>query len=255
MTKLEEICKHVRDSLDETPPPEEVPHTPIPWRNLFAKTKVNIIAEVKFASPSEGLIRSDLQPEEAARAYLEHGARALSVLTERRHFRGDISFLSRIRKAFPDAPLLMKDFIVDERQIHWARLAGADAVLLIVNALGDDDLKRLHDAACERSLTPLVEVHDEEELERAHRLGATLIGVNNRNLKTMAVSLDVARRLSPASRDERTYISESGVQNGDQIRGLRSLGYDGFLVGTALMKQAHPGHALAKLIAETGYES
>jgi indole-3-glycerol phosphate synthase len=208
----------------------------------------HVIAEVKLASPSEGDIAPGADPVAVAGEYLAAGAAALSILTERDFFKGSPDYLRAIRARFPDALLLMKDFVVDELQLDIAREIGADAVLLIVALVGPERLPALLAAARERGLSVLVEVHDEAELAIAARSGARLIGVNNRNLKTLAVSLDTSERLASLAPKGATLISESGISTGDDVKRLGRLGFHGFLVGTSLMKTGKPGAALAKLL-------
>jgi indole-3-glycerol phosphate synthase len=186
--------------------------------------------------------------------YAHAGAAAISVLTEPDFFDGSLDALARIRSAFPHVPLLMKDFIVDEYQLLQARAAGADACLLIAALLGEAELARLHALAKRLGLTPLVEIHDESELAVARRLGAELIGVNNRNLATFEVSLDVARRLAAAAWAGPVLIAESGIESSAEINELASLGYKGFLVGTSLMRGGLPGRALRALLEEARCE-
>jgi indole-3-glycerol phosphate synthase len=211
------------------------------------------IAEVKFASPSEGFLRTpgSASPAEAARiaaAYADAGAAAISILTEPQYFSGDPSYLSAARVARPDAVLLMKDFLIDPYQLELARACGADAVLLIAALLGP----RLHEmlfAARARGLSTLVEVHDEAEAEAALKFTADVIGVNSRDLRTLKTDLGVARRLAPLATQAAAAVAESGLKTRDDIDGLHALGYKGFLVGTTLMKAEHPGSALSALIA------
>ncbi len=210
------------------------------------------IAEVKFASPSEGFLREpgSASPREAARiaaAYADAGAAAISILTEPQYFSGDPSFLAAARAARPDAALLMKDFLIDPYQLELARACGADAVLLIAALLGP----RLHEmlfAARARGLSTLVEVHDEAEAEAALTCGADVIGVNSRDLRTLKTDLAVARRLAPLATKAAAAVAESGLRTRADIDGLHALGYQGFLVGTALMKAEDPGAALAGLL-------
>jgi len=212
----------------------------------FQKPGPHIIAEIKRKSPSEGNLDVTADPVDVAGQYLKNGATALSVLTEEDYFHGSLDFLKQIRAAHPDALLLMKDFIIDEYQLLEGRLYGADAALLILSLLDEEEFPRLLKFARSLGLAILVEVHDDAELKRAIAGGADLIGVNNRNLRTMQVSLDVARGLAPQI-GNRTVICESGIQTGAEIKELMKLGYKGFLVGTSLMKGGQPGEALKKL--------
>lgn len=212
-----------------------------------------LIAEVKFASPSEGFLRQpgSASPAEAARiasSYIKAGAAAISILTEPEYFSGDPAFLAAARAANPAACLLMKDFFVDPYQFELARACGADAVLLIAALVGE----RLHEllfSARARGLSVLVEVHDEAEAEAALACGADVLGVNSRDLRTLKTDLGVARRLAPLARRAQAAVAESGLRSRADIDELHALGYQGFLVGTALMKADDPGAALTSLIA------
>ncbi|MBI3505917.1 MAG: indole-3-glycerol phosphate synthase TrpC [Proteobacteria bacterium] len=211
-----------------------------------------VIAEVKFASPSEGEIAKGLDAVAVAKAYAASGASAISVLTEPEFFKGSVERLASIR-AEVSVPLLMKDFILDEYQLLQARAAGADAALLIVAMIGEDGLKALLPKVTALGLTPLVEVHDEAELTCALTHGARLIGVNNRNLKTLKVDLETSRRLAALARkDGVALVSESGITTREQIEELASLGYKGFLIGTHFIKSGRPGEALRELLNFAG---
>lgn len=255
-TVLEKIALSTRKRLDarkSNMPLSQLSEVrkPHAFAKAFTTPGVHVIAEIKRKSPSAGALALDADPLEVATEYLANGATALSVLTEQEYFHGELEFLTRIRECFPDSLLLMKDFVIDEYQLFEGRLHGADAALLIASLLDEEELPRLYAFARSLGLTPLVEVHDEAEMERALALGAELIGVNSRNLRTMEVSLDVARTLSKIAPEGRTLIAESGIQSGAQIRELSKLGYRGFLVGTSLMKGGSPGEALKRLIGET----
>ncbi len=223
---------------------------PAPVMPAFQTAGYHVIAEVKFASPSEGDIRATHDPQGVAAGYLAAGARMLSVLTEPRYFKGSLDYLAAIRAAAPDALLLRKDFICDAYQLHEARAYGADAILLIV-AMTDDALtKDLLQTALSLGLTPLVEVHDADELARAQAMGAEMIGVNNRNLKTLKTSLETSRRLAPLKKDGSVLICESGLSTAAQLADMRRIGYDGFLMGTHFMRQQNPGDGLGALLKE-----
>ncbi len=212
--------------------------------------KANIIAEIKRASPSKGVINDDVDVETVARSYERGGACAISVLTEEDFFKGSLDDLRKIRQSV-DLPILRKDFVFDEFQIYEAAEAGADAILLIAAMLDDERLERLHILA-ERDLgmDALVEVHTVEEMERAADMGATLIGVNNRDLHTFAVSLDVSRSLVKHAPNDAFVISESGLQTRNDIQELKQLGFSGFLIGETLMKSADAEHSLRKLTGD-----
>jgi len=218
---------------------------------LARADRVNVIAEHKRRSPSKGAIREDLSPADVARAFEEGGAAAVSVLTDEPHFGGTLAHLVEARGA-TSLPVLRKDFVVDPWQVWEARASGADAVLLIVAALSDDELARLLGTARETGLDALVEVHDRAELERAAATGADIIGVNNRNLKTLEVSLETALDLAGRIPRETVRVAESGIHTGGDVRRLREAGYSAFLVGEHLMSAPDPGAALRALIGEAG---
>lgn len=218
--------------------------------SAFRQDGYNIIAEIKFASPSEGKIHENGDPVAVAGGYLNADARMLSVLTEPQYFGGSLEYLKAVREKNPDALLLRKDFMVDPYQMIEAKACGADAVLLII-AMTDPALTRdLYQAARALSLTPLIEVHDDAELDDAIALGADFIGVNNRNLKTLKTDLDTSRRLAARKPDGSVFICESGLSTADDLRDMRGRGYDGFLMGTTFMRQRDPGAALAGLQKE-----
>lgn len=208
---------------------------------------VRVIAECKRRSPSRGILRADYDPAAIARRYTAAGATAISVLTEPAFFDGALDHLRAVRAAVA-TPILRKDFVVDEFQIVEAHAAGADAILLIVAALDDATLRRLHVAAEARALAVLVEVHTAEELTRAQQAGATLIGVNSRNLKTLAVSLETALALGPTLGPGVVGVAESGIRTRADVDALTAAGYRAFLVGERFMTQPDPGAALAELI-------
>jgi indole-3-glycerol phosphate synthase len=211
--------------------------------------RVNVIAEHKRRSPSRGAIREDLRPADVARAYEAAGAAALSVLTDEAFFGGRLAHLREARAATA-LPALRKDFVVDPWQVWEARVAGADAVLLIVAALTDADLAGLLSVAREAAVDALVEVHDRAELDRALAAGARLVGVNSRDLRTLAVSLDTALALAPAIPDDVVAVAESGIRTASDVRRLREAGFDAFLVGEHLMSAPDPGEALKRLLEE-----
>jgi indole-3-glycerol phosphate synthase len=254
---LETIVGRTRERVAErrlAHPIAEVLAAPGPPRRPFAEALVrpgvNVIAEFKRRSPSRGLLRADLTPDGTARAYETAGAAALSVLTEEDFFGGSLQDLRLARGATRSLPALRKDFVVDPYQIWEARAAGADAVLLIAAALDDRELRALLAEAHAARLEALVEVHDQGELDRALAAEARLVGVNNRNLKTLEVSLEIALSLAPLIPDEVVAVAESGIRQGADVRRLRDAGYDAFLVGEHLMAASDPGRALKSLIAE-----
>jgi indole-3-glycerol phosphate synthase len=206
-----------------------------------------IIAEIKKASPSKGLIRSDFYPGTLARSFQTAGAAALSVLTDEEFFQGSLAYLEEASSVVT-IPCLRKDFIIDPFQVLEARAAGADAILLIVSAHTDSTLSDLRDEAHSLGLDVLCETHDREELQRAIDLGFELIGVNSRDLRTFAVRPEVLLELSLWMPKEALMVAESGIRSADDIARLRAVGYDGFLVGEALMRQPDPAAALALLL-------
>ena len=207
----------------------------------------HVIAEVKKASPSKGVIRADFDPVAIAREYASGGASAISVLTEERHFQGSGAYLTAIREAVP-LPLLHKDFVFDPYQITEARALGADAVLLILAMLEDVLFRELLQEATETGLDALVEVHDEEELERALAAKAPLVGVNNRNLRTFETSLAVTERLAALAGSGAMLVGESGIETAADIARLEQCGVRRFLIGETLMRAAHPGVKLRELL-------
>lgn len=208
----------------------------------------NIIAEFKRRSPSAGIIRDDLTVSQIVNCYDRGGARAISVLTDQEYFGGSIADLCTARSS-TNLPLLCKDFIIDPIQILEAAIAGADAVLLIATALDDLSLGELRAfAEDELGLDSLIEVHTSEELSRAVNAGASLIGVNNRDLRTFQVSLNTSERLIAEAPLDRIVVSESGLQDSRSLRYLQSLGFRGFLIGEALMRASDPEAALRDLI-------
>ena len=209
---------------------------------------LGVIAEVKKASPSAGVIAADFDPVAVATAYDRAGASAISVLTDELYFQGHLSFLPRIR-AVTSAPLLRKDFIIDDLQIWEAAVAGADAILLIVAALEQDQLRHLLDTAAACQLDVLVEVHDRAELERALETDARIIGVNNRNLKTFAVHLETTEALAEDVPDDCLLVSESGIRTVEDARRVHAWGADAILVGEALMRIGNPGQAIQEFMA------
>lgn len=220
---------------DVAPPRDPMPH--------FSAPGSSVIAEVKRSSPSKGHLADIPEPAALAAAYARGGAAAISVLTEERRFKGSLDDLRAVRSAV-EVPLLRKDFIVESYQLVEARAAGADLALLIVAALDDDTLRRLHDEASELGLTVLVEVHDEAETERAVALGAQLIGVNARNLKTLEVDNSTFSRLAPLVPDDRVKVAESGINSREDVAGFVADGAGVVLVGEALVKDGDPEQAV-----------
>ncbi len=208
-----------------------------PFAAALRRETVALVAEVKRASPSKGLLAADFDPAAVGAVYAAGGAACISVLTDERFFQGSLACLQDVRAAV-QVPLLRKDFTLDPYQVYEARAAGADAVLLIAAALADGALAELHALALELGLAALVEVHDAGELERALRLGARLVGVNNRDLKTFHVDLETTARLAALIPAEVTLVAESGLASAEDVRRMGAVGADAVLVGEALMKAA-----------------
>ncbi|WP_028534251.1 indole-3-glycerol phosphate synthase TrpC [Paludibacterium yongneupense] len=217
-------------------------------RARHAQGLAGVIAEVKKASPSKGVIRPDFDPAAIAESYAEHGAACLSVLTDRNYFQGDASFLQAARAACP-LPVLRKDFMVDAYQIYEARALGADCILLIVAALDDARLRDFADLSRELGMATLVEVHDAAELDRALPLDCELIGINNRNLRTFEVNLSTTLTLAQRLSDDRLIVTESGIASRDDVRLMQSQGINTFLIGETFMRDPVPGAALERLFA------
>lgn len=213
--------------------------------------RVNVIAECKRRSPSKGVLREHYDPAAIATAYAAAGAAAVSVLTEPTFFDGALEHLIAVRAAV-SAPLLRKDFIVSEYQLLEARACGADAVLLIVAALDHGELHRLHAGAVALGLDVLVEVHDAAELERAISIGATIVGVNNRNLRTLTVDMHASEELIGRMPRGAIAVSESGLRSPADVRHLSGLGYRAFLIGERFMTCADPGSELEKFLDIAG---
>ena len=210
-----------------------------------------VIAEIKKASPSKGVMRADFRPGEIAASYAAHGAACLSVLTDRDFFQGCETYLQEARAAC-DLPVIRKDFIIDPYQVAEARAIGADCILLIAAALDDDELRALSDLAGELGMDVLVEVHDAGELQRTLPLDLPLIGINNRNLRTFDVSLNATLDLLAAIPPDRLVVTESGILGPDDVALMRGHGVNGFLVGESFMRADDPGAKLAELFGFTG---
>lgn len=254
---LDQIVGHVREEVGlrrlKTPPSalRDRPVFHVPCRGFAESLKGGtrkIIAELKRASPSQGLLRKEFDPVGIARDFFANGASALSVLTEERFFQGSLSYLERIREEV-SIPLLRKDFVLDGYQLIEAKSFGADAALLIVALLDPVLLRELKDQAASLSLDALVEVHTEAELECALKAGASLIGINNRDLGTFEVRLETAERLLPRIPAGPVVVCESGIDRPEQMRRLESLGAHVFLIGEALMRAPDPGAKLKELLS------
>ncbi|HIO91272.1 MAG TPA: indole-3-glycerol phosphate synthase TrpC [Leucothrix mucor] len=213
--------------------------------NLTAN-KSAIISEIKKASPSKGVMRENFNPAEIAISYEKAGASCLSVLTDKDFFQGSEAYLQEARSACK-LPVIRKDFILEPYQVYEARAMGADCILLIVSILDDDNLQSLYTLACELGMDVLIEVHDKEELLRSLPLGATLVGINNRNLRTFETSLDTTIDLLPLIPEDRIVVTESGIHTADNVEKMRSSNVNAFLVGEAFMRVDDPGSELNKL--------
>ena len=215
-------------------------------RARLADGKSAVIAEIKKASPSKGVLRENFVPADIAQSYAEHGAACLSVLTDSQFFQGSVDFLKQAR-ASCQLPVLRKDFIVDPYQVYESRAMGADAILLIAACLDDAQLKDLEAIARDLYMAVLVEVHDAAELERALALKTPLMGINNRNLRTFEVTLDTTLALREQVPKGRLLVTESGILVRDDVVRMRAAGINAFLVGEAFMRADDPGEALAAL--------
>jgi indole-3-glycerol phosphate synthase len=248
-TKRDEVAK-AKAALPENELRRQVDAAP-PARNFFAALSagppIRLIAEVKKASPSKGVIRADFQPVEIATTYERHGASCLSVLTDESFFQGSLNYLRQVRAAV-GIPVLRKDFIIDPYQVFEARAAGADAVLLIAECLDDTLLGPLHDAIVNLGMTPLVELYDPANLPRVLNIGAKLIGVNNRDLRTFHVDLEHTIRLRKQIPADRVVVGESGIRTREDVLRLQEAGVQAILVGETLMAQKNIGQAVDTLL-------
>jgi indole-3-glycerol phosphate synthase len=214
------------------------PYAPRDVKPFLTSTKeepIRIIAEVKKASPSKGIIKEDFDPILIAQAYSNSGANAISVLTEPHYFQGNLEYLTQIRRFVP-TPLLRKDFIVDKYQIVEALVYGADFILLIAKALSTKELKELYEYAIHLGLEVLVEIHDKEDLTKAIKSGATIIGINHRNLDTFEMDMTLCDKLIPLIPNGKIIVAESGVSDIEVIKRLNSIGADAFLIGEHFMR-------------------
>lgn len=216
-------------------------------KSIKSENSVNIIAEIKKASPSKGIIREDFDPVEIAKIYEDKGAAAISVLTDKTFFQGDIQYLTQIRKNV-FLPLLRKDFIIDEYQLYEARACGADAALLITAVLDRNQMAEYLELSKELGLDNLVEIHSFKDLEKAMYCDAEIIGINNRDLQTFETSLKTSFELAHEIPDDKVIVSESGINSHEDIMKLKKAGINAFLVGEALMKERDIGKKLKEII-------
>jgi indole-3-glycerol phosphate synthase len=233
--------RELRARLADAPPVRDF-FTP-----LAVGPPIKLIAEVKKSSPSAGIIRADFDPVSIALTYEAHDAACISVLTDEPYFHGRIGYLSQIRAAV-GLPVLRKDFILDTYQIVEARVAGADAVLLIAECLDDCNLRKLFNETCELGMTPLVELYEPANLQRVFDAGATLIGINNRDLHTFSVDLGHTIRMRERVPDQCVLIGESGIKTHDDVQRLEEAGVDAILVGESLMREPDIGAAVDRLL-------
>ena len=219
------------------------------YESISPDGSTKVIAEIKCASPSKGVFRSDFNPVEISKSYAKGGASAISVLTDSRFFKGSLNHL-RDARASVQIPLLRKDFIIDPYQVYESRYYGADAILLIAAALDSTILKELLELAHSLEMDAIVEVHDEAELNKAVQADSRIIGINNRDLKTFDVSLDTSLKLARLIPKGKIIVSESGISSCDDIKRLRSEGINVFVIGETFMRAPEPGEELKKLLLE-----
>jgi indole-3-glycerol phosphate synthase len=241
--KTERPLTELRNALADAPPVRDF------FAALAAAGPIKLIAEVKKASPSKGVIRADFDPVVIAKTYEAHGATCLSVLTDEQYFQGNLEYLSRVRQSV-NIPVLRKDFLLDSYQLIEARVAGADAVLLIAECLDDCNLRKLHNEALELGLTPFVEFYEPENLDRVLAAGASLIGVNNRDLRTFQVDLGHTIRMREKVPLDCVFVGESGIESRADALRLQSASVDAMLVGESLMRQADIGAAVDRLLGK-----
>ena len=250
--KRQEICvakgrvpeRELRDSLELAPTPRDF------FGVLATPGPIRLIAEIKKASPSAGVIREEFDPLSIAQTYVAHGAACLSVLTDEQFFQGSLDYLKGVRDEV-GIPVLRKDFIIDSYQLCEARAAGADSVLLIAECVDDCTLRKLFNEAIDLGLTPLVELYDPANLPRVLDAGATLIGVNNRNLHTFEVNLDHTLEIRALIPDDCVLVGESGIRTREDVQRLEEAGVDAILVGESLMREQDIGAVVDRLLGRT----
>lgn len=260
MTILDEIVAHKRSEVEASKSRKSLaamkseadayPSKPRGFKAaLEKKGPVAVIAEIKKKSPSKGILRENFSADSLAFDLERAGASALSVLTDEKYFGGSLRNLELAREAVK-IPLLRKDFIVDEYQIYEAKAAGADAILLIAEVLSRDEILKLKDTVQSAGLDPLIEVHNEAELEKLRGVSGAMIGINNRDLRNFEVTLETTRRLAPLVPKGNLIVSESGIQTAEDLKNLKAMGVGAALVGESLMTQKDPGKALKTLLGK-----
>ena len=255
MISLDDIVEHKKHELEraqEEVPLREIEKMAAPvknrgFKNAICKEKINLIAELKKASPSHGIIRRDYNPEGIARIYKNSNAAALSVLTEDKYFQGSVDHLKAVRRAV-DLPILRKDFIISEYQVYESAIAGTDAILLIAALLDKGMLRGLYNEAKALGIDVLVEVHDERDLDKALGTGAEMIGINNRNLKTLEVDLNTTIDLLPKIPPEKIIISESGIRDHEDVQKLSEAGVRALLIGAVFMEADDIGAEIKRVM-------
>jgi indole-3-glycerol phosphate synthase len=263
MNILDEILEHQRAEVKRrkkvigAPELGSMPMATLPRRSLeeaLRMSHIAVIAEVKKASPSRGIIREDFDALSVAQQYVENGAAALSVLTNEKYFHGKLEDIQRIRGAV-NVPILRKDFIIDRYQLYEASAYGADAVLLIASALNKEELRELANEARALGLECLIEIHSQDEIEMLDFETMTIIGINNRDLKTLTTDLWTSIRLRRQIPPHVLCVSESGIDSPEDLQLLLRNGFNAFLIGESLMRAEHPGAALRELLSSAGRES
>ncbi len=255
-TYLDDIIKYKRKELEERK--DKIPYSALKMQLQFVKPGkdfkaalleegTRIIAEIKKASPSKGIIREDFDHLAIAETYEKSGAAAISVLTDSHFFKGDIEYLSQARQVV-DIPLLRKDFIIDEYQVVEAKVYCADALLLIAAVLPEDDLKFLFDLSRSFGMAVLVEIHDQDDLKKALNIGADIIGINNRDLKSFTTDINTTVELAKDIPDDKIIVSESGINTLEDINFLKEGKANAFLIGEAFMRESDPGAKLGELL-------